>query len=209
MTVALTQVGPCPDFALVLGAFSGYAHWRNRSFTRIKNLSAPVTFILGGAASGKSKYAEEICLKSNKSKAYLATSQIFDQEMQEKVKRHLMQRGAGWNTFEEPLEPGKILRQLRPDQICLLDCATMWLSNHLLAESDLETAQNSLFEAINACPAELVIVSNEVGFGIVPENALARRFREAQGRLNIALAARADTVVQVIAGLPQVLKGSL
>ena len=85
----------------------------------------------------------------------------------------------------------------------------MWLTNHLLADHDLATAQAELIEAISACPAELVVVSNEVGLGIVPENALARRFREAQGRLNIALAASADTVVQVTAGLPLVLKGQL
>ncbi len=172
-------------------------------------MSAPVTFILGGAASGKSKFAEDLCIKSPKSKAYLATSQIFDDEMQQKVKQHILQRGTGWNTFEEPLQAAQILDQLRPDQICLLDCATMWLSNHLLAENDLASAQTALLQAIGACAADLVIVSNETGQGIVPDNALARRFREAQGRLNIALAARADTVVQVIAGLPQVLKGAL
>lgn len=85
----------------------------------------------------------------------------------------------------------------------------MWLTNHLLAENDLAAAEQDLLAAIDDCTAELVIVSNETGLGIVPENALARRFREAQGRLNIALAKRADTVVQVTAGLPLVLKGSL
>ncbi len=85
----------------------------------------------------------------------------------------------------------------------------MWLTNHLLAEHDLAAAESELMFAIDACAADLVIVSNETGLGIVPENALARRFREAQGRLNIALAARADRVVQVTAGLPLVLKGSL
>lgn len=172
-------------------------------------MSAPVTFILGGAASGKSKFAEDLCIKSQKSKAYLATSQIFDDEMQQKVTQHIRQRGAGWDTFEEPFEAAQILDQLRPNQICLLDCATMWLSNHLLAETDLARAQAGLLTAIETCAAELVIVSNETGQGIVPDNALARRFREAQGRLNIALAARAGCVVQVIAGLPLVLKGAL
>lgn len=172
-------------------------------------MSAPVTFILGGAASGKSKFAEELCFKSEKTKTYLATSQIFDDEMREKVKRHIFQRGDTWVTHEEPMQAAEILRQLGTDQICLLDCATMWLTNHLLAESDLEAEQEDLLQAIATCPAELVIVSNETGLGIVPENALARRFREAQGRLNIALAAGADTVVQVTAGLPLVLKGSL
>lgn len=85
----------------------------------------------------------------------------------------------------------------------------MWLTNHLLADHDLQAAQDGLLAAVDQCRADLVIVSNETGLGIVPENALARRFREAQGRLNIALAARADTVVQVTAGLPLVLKGAL
>ncbi|WP_278923605.1 MULTISPECIES: bifunctional adenosylcobinamide kinase/adenosylcobinamide-phosphate guanylyltransferase [Pseudophaeobacter] len=172
-------------------------------------MSAPVTFILGGAASGKSKFAEDLCFKSTKSKCYLATSQIFDTEMQAKVKRHIQQRGPDWETHEEPLSPARVLDQLAPDQICLLDCATMWLTNHILAEGDLATAQRELLTAIGRCRAELVVVSNEVGQGIVPENALSRRFREAQGRLNIALAAQADRVVQVTAGLPLVLKGTL
>ncbi len=94
-------------------------------------------------------------------------------------------------------------------EIALIDCATMWLSNHLLEGSDLQQAQNDLLHALRDCAAPWIIVSNEVGQGIVPDNAMARQFREAQGRLNIALAAEADTVVQVIAGLPQVLKGQL
>jgi len=101
------------------------------------------------------------------------------------------------------------LSGLAHGQICLIDCATMWLSNHLLADSDLAAAQAALMGAIATCKADLVIVSNEVGQGIVPENTLARTFREAQGRLNIALAARADLVVQVTVGLPSVLKGQL
>ncbi|MFC4216848.1 bifunctional adenosylcobinamide kinase/adenosylcobinamide-phosphate guanylyltransferase [Pseudophaeobacter arcticus] len=212
--LAIAQIGRpasgtgagCP---LVLGLSSRYAQKRNRSPPRVKNLSPSVTFILGGAASGKSKFAENLCFKSAKSKSYIATSQVFDDEMKAKVAAHLRQRGTDWTTYEEPLEAATLLHQLPGDHICLLDCATMWLTNHLLAEHDLAAAQAKLLDAIKACPAELVIVSNEVGLGIVPENALARRFREAQGRLNIALAASADTVVQVTAGLPLVLKGQL
>lgn len=102
-----------------------------------------------------------------------------------------------------------VLADLTGDQICLIDCATMWLTNHLLAESDLGQARATFLQALRNCSAPCVVVSNEVGHGIVPENALARQFREAQGRLNIALAAQADLVVQVTAGLPQVLKGQL
>ncbi|MEK0165318.1 bifunctional adenosylcobinamide kinase/adenosylcobinamide-phosphate guanylyltransferase [Phaeobacter sp. A36a-5a] len=168
-----------------------------------------VTFILGGAASGKSAYAEEICLNSGKDRVYLATSQVFDEEMRAKVDRHLHQRGAGWTTHEAPRDLAPVLDSLRADQICLLDCATMWLSNQMLAEADLIAEQAALMAALQRCAAEVVVVSNEVGHGIVPDNALARQFREAQGRLNIALAGVADRAVLVTAGLPQVLKGTL
>jgi adenosylcobinamide kinase/adenosylcobinamide-phosphate guanylyltransferase len=172
-------------------------------------LTAAVTLILGGAASGKSAFAETLCVSSGKPKAYWATSQVLDDEMREKVDKHLKQRGAGWQTFEEPFDAATVLGGLSADQICLVDCATMWLTNHLLAENDLEAETQSLLGAIDRCAAEVVIVTNETGLGIVPENALARRFREAQGRLNIALAARADRVIHVTAGLPLVLKGAL
>jgi adenosylcobinamide kinase/adenosylcobinamide-phosphate guanylyltransferase len=172
-------------------------------------MPANVTFILGGAASGKSAFAEQLCINSGKDRVYWATAQIFDSEMRAKVSRHLKQRGSGWRTVEEPETAGNVLAALEPGQICLMDCATMWLTNHLLADHDLHAAQDGLLAAVESCQADLVIVSNETGLGIVPENALARRFREAQGRLNIALAARADTVVQVTAGLPLVLKGAI
>lgn len=168
-----------------------------------------VTFIFGGAASGKSEFAEEFTKSSLKSKYYLATSQIFDDEMVEKVALHTGRRGPEWTTHEEPFDVSRTLTALGPDDICLFDCATMWLTNQMLAEADPKAAGAALMEAIDACAADLVIVSNEVGQGIVPENALARTFREAQGRLNIMLADRADLVVQVTVGLPQVLKGKL
>ncbi len=168
-----------------------------------------LTFVLGGAASGKSAFAEQLVVSSGKSRVYLATSQVFDDEMRQKVGQHIAQRGPDWLTVEAPLDLAPVLADLKADQVCLIDCATMWLTNHLLAETDLATAQADLLDALGHCAAQIVIVSNEVGHGIVPENALARRFREAQGRLNIALAARADLAVQVTAGLPMVLKGTL
>ncbi len=168
-----------------------------------------LTFVLGGAASGKSSFAEQLVVSSGKKRVYLATSQVFDDEMKNKVQKHVAQRGAGWETIEAPLDLSNALARLGADQVCLIDCATMWLSNNLLAENDLEQAQAELLEAVQNCPAQILIVSNEVGHGIVPDNALARKFREAQGRLNISLAAQADLVVQVTAGLPLVLKGQL
>ncbi|MEO9778590.1 MAG: bifunctional adenosylcobinamide kinase/adenosylcobinamide-phosphate guanylyltransferase [Sedimentitalea sp.] len=167
------------------------------------------TFVLGGAASGKSAFAEALAEKSGKPMVYLATAQAFDAEMRAKIDQHITRRGEGWATIEAPLEIVRPLETLSSEHVCLLDCATMWLSNLMLAERDITVAQAALIDAIRTCAADLVIVSNEVGQGIVPENALARQFREAQGRLNIALARECGTVVQVIAGLPRVLKGSL
>ncbi len=168
-----------------------------------------LTFVLGGAASGKSSFAEQLVVSLGKKRVYLATSQVFDDEMKNKVQKHVARRGAGWESIEAPLDLSDALARLGADQVCLIDCATMWLSNNLLAENDLEQAQAELLEAVQNCPAQIFIVSNEVGHGIVPDNALARKFREAQGRLNISLAAQADLVVQVTAGLPLVLKGQL
>jgi len=168
-----------------------------------------LTLVLGGAASGKSSFAESLVVQTGRSRVYLATAQAFDAEMRAKVDRHRDMRGAGWLTVEAPLDPGAALRDTTPDQIVLLDCATMWLSNQMLAEADLADAEKGLMSALADCPAPVVIVSNEVGLSVVPENALARRFREAQGRLNQTLAAQAGLVVNVIAGLPQVLKGQL
>ena len=168
-----------------------------------------LTFVLGGAASGKSAFAEQLVVSTDKNRVYVATSQVFDDEMRQKIRQHIAQRGAGWTTIEAPFDLKPALAGLSRDQICLIDCATMWLSNHLLAENDIAQAQAEFLDDLRTCPAQIVIVSNEVGHGVVPDNALARRFREAQGRLNIALAAQADLVVQVTAGLPLVLKGQL
>ncbi len=167
------------------------------------------TFVLGGAASGKSAWAEKLIESKRLNAIYIATGQVFDDETKKKVEIHRVRRDVRWRTVEAPLEIGPALATAGPDQPVLIDCATMWLSNHLLAGSDLGQAQERLIADLRDCAAPLVIVSNEVGHGIVPDNALARQFREAQGRLNIALAGQADLAVLVTAGLPQVLKGSL
>ncbi len=170
---------------------------------------AKISLILGGAASGKSAFAEQLVTETGAPKIYLATAQAFDQEMQYKIKAHVAMRGANWTTIEEPLALCHTLERLSQDQVVLLDCATMWLTNHLLAENDIENEVSKLLASLNRCKARVVIVSNEVGMGIVPDNALARQFRDAQGRLNQKLAKSADLVVFVTAGLPQVLKGTL
>lgn len=167
------------------------------------------SLILGGAASGKSLFAEKLVQESGRPMIYVATAQAFDDEMRDKLERHKSQRGPGWRTIEEPMDVGRTLATIGGDTAVLLDCVTMWLSNQLLAEADLEEAEASLMAGLALCAAPVVMVSNEVGLSVVPDNALARRFRDAQGRLNQKLAARANLVVNVVAGLPQVLKGTL
>lgn len=168
-----------------------------------------VTLVIGGAASGKSAFAEQMVLQTGRIPVYLATAQAFDDEMRAKLETHRKARGDGWRTIEEPLDIGRTLATISGDTAVLLDCATMWLSNHILAENDLDEAEAALMAGLALCAAPVVIVSNEVGCSGVPDNALARRFRDAQGKLNQKIAARADLVVQVVAGLSNVLKGEL
>ncbi|MEJ5218341.1 bifunctional adenosylcobinamide kinase/adenosylcobinamide-phosphate guanylyltransferase [Cognatishimia sp. D5M38] len=168
-----------------------------------------LTFVLGGASSGKSAFAEGLVVATGAPRVYVATSQIYDDEMAAKVRDHVAARGNDWHTIEEPLDMAKALSQVGEDQVVLLDCASMWLTNQMMAEHDLAVETEALIAALAACKGRVIVVSNEVGMGIVPDNALARRFRIAQGKLNQRLAAAADLAVFVIAGLPQVLKGDL
>ncbi|MCV3271427.1 bifunctional adenosylcobinamide kinase/adenosylcobinamide-phosphate guanylyltransferase [Roseobacter sinensis] len=168
-----------------------------------------LTFVLGGAASGKSVWAENLLLSSALEPVYLATSRVFDDEIKMRVELHRSRRSDRWLNFEAQIELHPVLSQLTSGQAVLIDCATMWLTNLIMDGRDIAEGQADLLSALHDCAAPVVIVSNEVGHGIVPENALARRFREAQGRLNIALAAEADLAVQVSAGLPIVMKGTL
>ncbi|NSX56137.1 bifunctional adenosylcobinamide kinase/adenosylcobinamide-phosphate guanylyltransferase [Parasulfitobacter algicola] len=168
-----------------------------------------LTLVLGGASSGKSAFAERLIIATSLPKVYIATAQVWDDEMRIKVDRHRDMRGQGWRTVEEPMNMVAALSEVKEDEVALLDCATLWLSNHLLAENDLAQAQDVLLHALEVCPATVVVVSNEVGSGIVPETPLGRRFRDAQGQLNQKLAEKADSVVMVTAGLPFALKGPL
>ncbi len=168
-----------------------------------------LTLVIGGAASGKSNFAEQLVEASGQAKIYLATAQALDSEMTTKIIRHRNSRSAGWRTIEAPMDLSAPLADATANDTVLVDCATLWLTNHLLAETDLEAAEATLLTALASCKAPVVVVTNEVGAGIVPENILARRFREAQGRLNQRLAAQAGLVVTVTAGLPMVLKGTL
>jgi len=165
-----------------------------------------LTFVLGGAASGKSQISENIIVNSGLNPVYLATARIWDDEVKVKVEQHRARRGPDWVTIDATVDLSTPLKDASSDQAILLDCATMWLTNALLDERDLQAAQAGMLAALAACAAPVVVVSNEVGQGIVPDNALARRFREAQGRLNIALAAQAGRVLHVVAGLTRTLK---
>ena len=167
-----------------------------------------ITLIIGGASSGKSLWAENYTLSATKRPLYIATAQPFDTEMEEKIAAHRARRTAQWELKEAPLDLVEALSGLTSESCALIDCLTMWLSNHLLADTPLEPLETDLLKALSICPAQLVLVTNEVGYSVVPENALARKFRTAQGQLNQRLAAAANKVVLVTAGLPLVLKSA-
>jgi adenosylcobinamide kinase/adenosylcobinamide-phosphate guanylyltransferase len=168
-----------------------------------------LSLVIGGARSGKSSFAEALVTGSARTRVYIATAEAWDAEMRDRIAAHRVQRGENWRTIEAPRDLCGAMSQVAPDAAILIDCATLWLTNHMLADADLDSESSKLLATLATCPAPVVIVSNEVGWGIVPENALARRFRDAQGRLNQRLAAEAGLVVGVMAGLPMVLKGSL
>jgi adenosylcobinamide kinase/adenosylcobinamide-phosphate guanylyltransferase len=165
--------------------------------------------VIGGARSGKSAVAERLVRLTARPRRYIATAEAWDDEMRDRIARHRADRGGDWITAEAPLDLCGALAAAGSDEVVLVDCATLWLTNHLLAEHDLEAEATALLAALAACAAPVVVVSNEVGWSIVPENALARAFRDAQGRLNQRLAGSAGLVVAVMAGLPLALKGRL
>ena len=160
--------------------------------------------MLGGARSGKSRYAEGLITRLPPPWLYIATAQAFDDEMQARIAEHRARRAPGWRTVEAPLALPDALRDAGTAPV-LVDCLTLWLSNLLLADADLSAAETALDAALGRA-APTVLVSNEVGLGIVPDNALARRFRDHAGRLHQRLAARADRVVLTVAGLPLFMK---
>ena len=171
-------------------------------------MSADITLVLGGARSGKSRHAEGLVTSGPGPRVYIATAQIWDAEMAERVARHKDDRGPGWTTVEEPLDlPGALRRHALAGTSVLVDCLTLWLSNLMMAEADVPAKAADLLGALAEVDGRVVLVSNEVGLGIVPDNALARRFRDHAGRLHQDVAAVASRVVFVAAGLPLVLKG--
>lgn len=166
--------------------------------------------ILGGARSGKSRHAERLAAQSGKGVVYVATAEARDAEMAARIEHHRRQRPPAWRLVEEPLALAQVLRrEAAADRCLLVDCLTLWLTNLLSQEKNRMQAEiDALLETLPALAGEIILVSNEVGWGIVPDNPLARAFRDEAGRLHQRLAAACDAVTLVVAGLPVALKGA-
>lgn len=175
----------------------------------LRDMTSPLprlTLVLGGARSGKSRFGEHLIMEAAPPWTYVATGEARDEEMRQRIAAHIARRGAGWVTYEVPLDLGAAIKDIPPDTPALVDCLTLWLSNIMLADRDVDAERAYLCTTLAAAPGPLVLISNEVGLGIVPETPLGRAFRDAQGRLNAEVAAIADHVVFLAAGLPLVLK---
>jgi adenosylcobinamide kinase/adenosylcobinamide-phosphate guanylyltransferase len=163
--------------------------------------------VLGGARSGKSRIAQQMCENTKTRGVYIATAQAYDDEMRARIAQHQGDRDSFWSTFEAPFDLPQAVRSVTGEgHVVLVDCLTLWLSNVMLAEREVAAAIDALCSSIAAASGPVVLVSNEVGNGIVPDNALARRFRDAQGRLNQAVADVCDRVILVVAGCPLLVK---
>jgi adenosylcobinamide kinase / adenosylcobinamide-phosphate guanylyltransferase len=184
----------------------GVAHDLER-LVRGKRVSGRSVLVLGGARSGKSRFAEGLALGHAGARVYIATAQPGDEEMAARIAAHKDRRGSEWSTVEAPIGLVEAL-ETAADGFVLIDCLTLWISNLLLGRLDIAPRVARLAEALRARPGTVVVVSNEVGLSIVPDNALARRFRDEAGLANQCLAQACDEVVFVAAGLPLRLKGT-
>jgi adenosylcobinamide kinase/adenosylcobinamide-phosphate guanylyltransferase len=176
------------------------------------NIVAQLTLIIGGCRSGKSRYALELADASGlEEKKFVATCQAHDLEMEKRIARHKQERGAEWTTVEEPLEVPRVLgEESHPSSLIVLDCLTLWVSNLLQQEREEDWIKEQgvkLEQALDAASGRVLVVSNEVGQGIVPDNPMARTFRDEVGWLNQLVAAKANKVVWMVAGLPVTVKG--
>ncbi|MFK0299530.1 bifunctional adenosylcobinamide kinase/adenosylcobinamide-phosphate guanylyltransferase [Brevundimonas sp. NPDC090276] len=164
-----------------------------------------ITLVLGGARSGKSVYAqkqaEQAAATKDRPPLMIATAEAFDDEMRDRIRLHRDERGEGWRTLEAPLNLAAAVRNLNAEDVVVVDCLTLWLSNQMLGDHDLPAAIDDLTDAFVDCPATVWVVSNEVGWSLVPENALGRRFRDEAGRLNQRVAAVSDTACLIVAGM--------
>ncbi|MBN1577924.1 MAG: bifunctional adenosylcobinamide kinase/adenosylcobinamide-phosphate guanylyltransferase [Chitinispirillaceae bacterium] len=173
---------------------------------------ASITLITGGARSGKSRFALELAMRHEGKRFFIATAQAFDPEMEERIRKHRIERGSDFSTIEAPLELSAALRNVPPDAaVILIDCLTVWLGNllfHYRKEDEAVEVEIVKFtDALSSVKPDLIVVTNEVGAGIVPDNALARKFRDIAGGLNRDVAARADTVYLCVCGIPLAVKG--
>lgn len=166
--------------------------------------------IIGGARSGKSGHAQALAeaeaSRRGGAPVMIATAEALDDEMAERIARHREERGPAWRTLEAPLDVAEAFRGLGPKDCAVVDCLTLWLNNLMFAERDLEAETAAMLAAAADAACEVIFVTNEVGMSIVPENALARRFRDEAGRMNRRAAERADEVVVMFAGCPLRLK---
>ena len=163
--------------------------------------------ILGGARSGKSRFGEALVRNAKGRAVYVATAEKRDDEMQQRILQHQQDRGHDWHLIEEPINLARVLsHHVGTNDVVLVDCLTIWLCNLMEQKRDIEGEFDELLDALRLSPARIVLISNEVGWGIVPDNAMARAFRDHAGRLHQRLAAQIDTVIAVIAGLPLTLK---
>lgn len=170
--------------------------------SRIRSL-----FVLGGARSGKSAYALKVAEAYGSERLYLATAAPGDEEMAARIARHQADRGRGWMTLEEPLDVARALgAEARPGRAIVVDCLTLWLTNLMLAGRDPAPAVAGLADAIAALAGPAILISNEVGMGIVPDHKLGREFRDWQGRTNQEIARACDAAILVAAGFPLQLK---
>jgi adenosylcobinamide kinase/adenosylcobinamide-phosphate guanylyltransferase len=169
---------------------------------------AGLTLVLGGARSGKSRYAEGLIEALPAPWVYIATAEARDAEMAKRIAAHRARRDGRWRTIEAPQDLAGALKAAPIEAAVLVDCLTLWLSNRMLAEADTDREIDALELSLAKHDGAIVLVSNEVGAGIVPDNALARRFQDLQGTLNQRIAARANRVVLMVAGLPLQVKGT-
>jgi adenosylcobinamide kinase / adenosylcobinamide-phosphate guanylyltransferase len=169
-----------------------------------------ITLVLGGARSGKTRYAlteAQRLASTSRTLVMIATAVAGDDEMTARIARHREERGTAWRTIEEPLAlAAMVTREASAKHVIVVDCLTLWLTNLMLADEDVEAASDALLQSLALPDLDILLISNEVGFGIVPDNALARRFRDEAGRLHQRIAATADRVVLVVAGIPMVVK---
>ncbi|WP_028470229.1 bifunctional adenosylcobinamide kinase/adenosylcobinamide-phosphate guanylyltransferase [Neptunomonas japonica] len=166
-----------------------------------------IHFIIGGARSGKSSYAESLAKNSGSDVIYIATAQAYDDEMQERIQQHKHQRPSQWSTFEEPIEISDVINNKSSSTNCLLiDCLTLWVTNLLCENKSIDDCKQQLIDALSNAKGDIILVSNETGMGVVPMGKLTRRYCDEAGWLHQEIAALADQVVLMVAGIPVIIK---